>query len=231
MCMICMVCKQNMYVCGIHTKVDVSLRKNRTQYQNLHTHTHKSDAGCSHTHTLSLSLKSGAGCSRKHTRIHQVLKKPGFLQNDEHGAKVTHTHIHTHTEIRCWMRTQTHTHTHQVLKKPGFFQDGEHGAKVTDAVHLIQCFFARDPLTGERCVLINETDISRMKGVQVLYVCGCARTCVCMIRAYSLCVCVLINETDISRMKGVQVCDNPCVCVCVCVDACIHLCGVPCVCT
>ena len=34
-------------------------------------------------------------------------------------------------------------------------------------MHLIQCFFARDPLTGERCILINEIDISMMKGVQV----------------------------------------------------------------
>lgn len=54
----------------------------------------------------------------------------------------------------------------EVLKKHGFLNSGS-GQKVSDAVHLIQCFFARDPLTGERCVLINETDISRMKGVQV----------------------------------------------------------------
>jgi hypothetical protein len=67
-----------------------------------------------------------------------------------------------------------YTHS-QVLKQHGFMagslsgtSDLEGGKEhVLDAVHLIQCYFARDPLTGERCILINETDISRMKGVQV----------------------------------------------------------------
>jgi hypothetical protein len=78
----------------------------------------------------------------------------------------------------CGVNKNTHVTREcvQVLKQHGFIpstsaaQSDLEGGKenVLDAVHLIQCYFARDPLTGERCILINETDISRMKGVQVL---------------------------------------------------------------
>lgn len=56
----------------------------------------------------------------------------------------------------------------EVVKKfRGPSSDGRKDGNSTEPLHLIKFFFARDPLSGERCILINEIDISQAKCVQV----------------------------------------------------------------